>query len=161
MRAERCSRKPGKVKCECAKMSTEDDAEVAVELPGELAAIDRAQSLVDEFCELEGVPGAARAYLGLVLEELITNSVQHGGANGPAAIVVALRLTNQAVELSYADNGMPFDPRVDAPPDPRATLAATAKVGGLGWPLIFHYLELASYRREGGRNLLSFRARAS
>ena len=68
-------------------MSNDDEAFAHATLPGRLGAIEEAQALATQFCARTRVIHArAVANLPLVLEELITNSVLHGRAEGLRAI---------------------------------------------------------------------------
>lgn len=141
-------------------MSHDAESKVCAKLPGRMDTIDIAHALTQQFCAgLVTEHSSAAANLPLVLEELITNSVQHGHASGASAIHVALLCRNGRVVLRYSDNGTAFDPRTDVPRDPRGAPAATQQVGGLGWPLIRHYFELLSYERHQDRNVLELESR--
>ena len=141
-------------------MSDDAQAKVHAELPGRLDAIEVAHALSHRFCEnLVTEHPSATANLPLVLEELITNSVQHGRACGDSAIHLEIVSRQRRVLLFYSDNGLPYDPRTDVPRDSREALVETPHVGGMGWPLIRHYFELLSYARHQDRNVLELVSR--
>ncbi len=141
-------------------MSDDEGACLSVTLPGQLDAIESARALALEFARrTHSTHASAIARLPLVLEELITNSVQHGKAAGDGAIHIELASETPHVVLHYADNGAAFDPRADVPADPRDSLATTGQIGGLGWPLITHFFEIASYERREHRNVLVLTSR--
>lgn len=114
-------------------------------------AIDDAQALAGRFVQDAGLAPRAEAVLSLVLEELITNVITHGGAAGEDALLVELRMEGEVIALTFEDNGVAFDPRDERPPDPRDTDYADALPGGLGWPLVLNHFSIADYWRMGGR----------
>ena len=129
------------------------------DVTGALVAVDESRALVGEFVLSASLDSRAEAMLCLVLEELITNALRHGGAEGPRAVTVNLRAVDGFVDLEFDDAGSPFDPRVDRPPDPREGQYAESGPGGLGWPLVLHYFEIVDYRRVEERNTVVLRSR--
>jgi len=108
-------------------------------LTARYAAVDEAAALIAEFCARHAIDRAIELKLTLVLEELITNTIEHGfGAESDAPIRIALGASGAGLALFYEDAAPPFDPfahdaaspaSVDAPLDERP-------VGGLGIHLI-------------------------
>lgn len=102
--------------------------------------------------------------LRLVLEELVTNSIAHGGRKGghddPAmGIHVDFHLQAGFLHFRYVDHGKPFDPRTDLPRDAREDELDDRPDGQLGWPLILHYCDLLNYARCDGQNRMELRLR--
>ena len=95
--------------------------------------------------------------LNLVLEELFTNAVRHGGCEGIAgAVRVTLQAHPAEIAIEYVDRGIPFDPAEAASPDLSAPLAARP-AGGLGIYFVRQLAGKLEYRREAGLNKLTFR----
>ena len=135
--------------------------QLALTLPSKILQISRACRAVTDFCVGNALARPAERRLQLVLEELITNTVRHGLAPATALIDVRLALDEGEVRLVYIDRGMPFDPRNDLPRDTRELPLEQRGVGGMGWPLILHYCELAEYRYSDGENHYAFVLRVS
>lgn len=124
-------------------------------LTARYAAIDEAAALVSDFCARHAIDRRLELKLTLVLEELITNTIEHGfGAESDAPIRVALSESGAGFALFYEDAAPPFDPlahdaaspaSVDAPLDDRP-------IGGLGIHLIGRIAGSARYAREADRN---------
>ena len=124
-------------------------------LTARYAAIDEAAALVSDFCARHAIDRRLELKLTLVLEELITNTIEHGhGGESDAPIRVALSASDAALSLFYEDAAPAFDPlahdaeraaSVDAPLDERP-------VGGLGLHLIRQTATHARYAREGDCN---------
>lgn len=125
-----------------------------LELRSRLADIDRATTLVADFADRARLDARTRVALTLVLEELVSNTVTHGGGDPQASIRVQLQLQGDRIVLRYEDGGRPFDPTRALPADDRDQPLAERGVGGLGWPLIHAYCGQPSYRRVGERNCL-------
>lgn len=95
--------------------------------------------------------------LNVVLDELFTNTVRHGGCAGMAqAARIRLSAGDGAVEVEYADRGKPFDP-ADAPkPDLQAPLEERRR-GGLGLHFVREMTSEFTYRRDGEWNRMALR----
>ena len=133
-------------------------------LTARYAAIDEAAALVSDFCARHAIDRRLELKLTLVLEELITNTIEHGfGAQCDAPIRISLRVDGTGVTLRYEDSAPPFDPL--------AQVGATAcsiedpleqrPVGGLGLRLVEGLTRDARYEYADGRNRLSLILRAT
>jgi anti-sigma regulatory factor (Ser/Thr protein kinase) len=114
------------------------------------AALDR----LEAFCRRAGLPGPLALELRLVAEEVVTNVAKYGYAPEAAAAMELLVSTgDDAVSLEFRDEGEPFDPLAQPPPDLEAPLEERP-VGGLGLTLVRALAEDARYAREGSTNVL-------
>ena len=117
--------------------------------------MDRLVTAVAEFCRVHGLDDSVEFDLNLVLEELFTNTVRHGGCEGvPQAARVRLRLAPPGVEVNYRDQGLPFNP-LDAPPPDLNVPLLERKVGGLGLHLVREIMQDVRYQRSGEMNQLT------
>ena len=92
------------------------------------------------------------APLHVMLDEVVSNIVHHSGAD---VFEVAAELSPDRAALTVSDNGKPYVPIAHADPD--TSLPADARpIGGLGILIVKKLADSVSYRREGGRNVLSF-----
>jgi serine/threonine-protein kinase RsbW len=128
------------------------------ELDGSLSELGRLVEQVDRFCQAAGLDGEAAFELNLVLEELFTNAVRHGGCEGMKnAVHVRFRLIeNGGVSVQFRDRGVPFDPTLAARPDLAAPLSQR-QPGGLGIHLVRQTMSDLQYRRAGDWNQLTMR----
>jgi len=112
---------------------------------------------VEGLCRQHGIGHADLLRLTLVVEELFTNTVEHGyGGDCDAPVRLELSATATEVTLLYEDAAPPFDALVhlaQQPPSVDMPLA-TRPIGGLGLHLVEQIAASARYAREDGRNRL-------
>ena len=133
--------------------STDD----ARELTARHASLADAAAFAHGFCTRHRIERSLELKLTLVLEELITNTVEHGfGIESDAPIRVALQASDAGLSLLYEDTAPRFDPLahdagtpagVDDPFEARP-------LGGLGIHLVGRLVRDARYAYEDGRNRL-------
>ncbi len=97
--------------------------------------------------ELAGFLGAA--------EEIFLNVAHYayGGAGGILGLSVRAE-SEGAVQLTFTDYGIPFNPLTRPDPD-TASGAADRKIGGLGIYMVKNFADDLSYRYEDGKNILT------
>ena len=91
------------------------------------------------------------------LEELLANSVTHGGALANASasdIWLGAALCGERMQLRYEDGFAPFDPmdQIDQALRRTANPLAQRPPGGLGLLMVFRMADGFSYQRTDGRN---------
>lgn len=127
------------------------------EFTAQLRALPETASFVGAFCSRHGIDSPDALRLTLVIEELFTNTVEHGyHGDSNALIRVSLALDGNAVTLLYEDRAPPHDPLSRLPEaavDVDATLGSRP-IGGLGMFLVTQLVESARYAREDGCNRL-------
>lgn len=93
-------------------------------------------------------PGHA-ARLAIMVEELVTNLVEHGGVAADGVIELVLTQQDGVVGIALSDTGIAFDLRTaesgDDVPD---------RGGGAGIDLIKAWAEIVDYESKGGQNRL-------
>lgn len=100
----------------------------------------------------------ARDTAQIVLAEALNNVVEHAYAQGTGEIEVTVAFCPTGLICRISDAGLPM-PGESAPPGHLAAISPDGDMpeGGFGWYLIRSLSKDLHYRREGGRNLLSFR----
>jgi anti-sigma regulatory factor (Ser/Thr protein kinase) len=89
--------------------------------------------------------------------EIAANVMEHGRAQADwDDIDITLRAAGPALDIDISDTGRAFDPTGQLDTD-AATARKAATLGGHGLRLLRSYATNMTYRREGGRNLLSLR----
>ena len=119
-----------------------------------MAELSRLSHEVAAFCSVHALDSDRQFQLNLVLEELFTNAVEHGGCAGAAASVeIRLEPGDGCVRVEFRDRGWPFNPMDAPPPDLSAPLEQRA-AGGLGVHFVRQIMKNLQYDRSGDWNRL-------
>ena len=95
-------------------------------------ALEQVMQVAVDFARAERLDAPMTAKLQLVLEELATNAMTHGGQCRGQILDIALSRSGAEVIISYRDRAPPFTP-------PEGTVLSRRegdRVGGFGWLLI-------------------------
>jgi anti-sigma regulatory factor (Ser/Thr protein kinase) len=116
--------------------------------------IRRVRGEIDLCCQGQGVSDPIRIALDLALEECLTNILKYAFDDaGEHAIHIRLRISNQEVRIVVEDDGKPFNPLDQSPPD--TTIPLEERIpGGLGIFLIRKSVDTVEYQRVAGKNVL-------
>lgn len=117
-------------------------------------AIARLTDEVSKFLGDAEVDARACHHVALVIEEILTNVLDHGG-NPDTKASVAIEVQPDQVSGQIVDQGRPFDPRSAPSPDLQAP-AEDRKIGGLGLHLVQELTSALDYRHDGSRNWTLF-----
>jgi serine/threonine-protein kinase RsbW len=130
-------------------------------IPSNALAVRDALCALFDALTVDPMPPETREAAQIVLAEALNNIVEHAYAQSAGEIQVTLSVSTQGVQCDIVDFGLPM---------PGGTLPEGALVahgaiedlpeGGFGWHLIRTLSQDLNYRRDGGRNLLSFRIEA-
>ena len=101
-----------------------------------------------------GLTGEVLDDAELCLNEVVANILQHGGGHPMRPIEIALERTVDAVRMTIADHGRPFNP-LDHPAQELPASLEAARAGGLGIHLVRTYATHVQYRRDDDRNMLT------
>ena len=126
-------------------------------LPAKLPSLDNFREFVDRSAVAAGAGPELLLKIELVLEELLVNHVLHayGSGEGESEVACFCRAPG-CFCLEVVDEAAPFDPLGHASPD--LTLAPGDRpIGGLGILMVRSLADEVSYRREGGRNVITAR----
>jgi Anti-sigma regulatory factor (Ser/Thr protein kinase) len=132
------------------------DSRKILTLRNDLAELPRLAAFVDEFCDAVQPGEDDRMALQLVLEEAVTNVINHGYADGQGhEFTVTLQLADEGrVCAVVTDDAAPYDPLTRPPVDVEASLE-DRQVGGLGVHLMKRLTQHAHYERRDGKNVLT------
>jgi len=124
--------------------------------PARFTALRGTAAFARAFCERNGIDRNDALRLTLVIEELFTNSIEHGHrAECDAPIRVELAMQEGAVTLFYEDSAPRFDPLAEASASPTPIHpSADGPIGGLGVHLVRELASSARYAYEDGCNRL-------
>ena len=117
---------------------------------------------VAEAADRDGWDESLAFKVNLVLEELATNILAHGGEPNRSSpdIEIDIASGGGALVIEISDDGRPFNPLRDAPPAPVIDENTDiAPIGGMGLHLVTRMVESIAYRYENGRNRVTMIAR--
>ncbi len=130
-------------------------AKWAMQFKPTLDELSRVAELVENFGRQEAWEPELIFQMQLVVEEVGTNIVEHGGDSRVHSMEIMLASDARAIVLDIMDDGHPFNPLQDAS-RPDVSLALEDRpLGGLGLHLIQTLMDDKNYRREQGRNHLT------
>jgi serine phosphatase RsbU (regulator of sigma subunit)/anti-sigma regulatory factor (Ser/Thr protein kinase) len=121
-------------------------------------SLPRVAAFVERFAESQGFSAMEVYRINLALDELLTNTVEHGfpGREQEADISVAIRSEGDSVIVRYEDNGPEFNPLEATEQDTELELEERP-IGGLGLQLIASTFDDVNYERANERNVTTLR----
>jgi len=111
---------------------------------------------VEENALRAGLDGVQVKRIELVLEEATINIIHHAYGGQGGKLELCCTPVQGGLEIRFVDEAPPFNP-LKAPPVEVVTDIASQRIGGMGIHLIRGLTDEFSYRREGGRNVLTMR----
>ena len=126
----------------------------SLSLHSEPAELGRLVAFAEAFALRHALPAPERVRLLIMLEELFTNSVEHGydGPTSRGRIEVALACDAAHFTIEFSDDGRPFDPLAAELAD--FVKPAAGRIGGFGLRIVRSLADEVRYAREAGRNCL-------
>ena len=129
-------------------------------LRNDLAEHARLAAALSEWAESQGIDPGLVTTFELAFDEILANIVGYAYEDDDEpgaehAIEVACRWDGATLSAEVADDGRPFDPLSAPEPDLEAGLDER-QVGGLGLFLVRQLMDEVAYRRQDGKNRLSF-----
>ena len=120
--------------------------------------IDTVTEFVDAQLEELDCPMKAEMQINVAIDELFSN-IAHYAYNpetGEATVAVEVVQDPLAVEITFIDNGKPYDPLQTADPD--VTLSAEEReIGGLGIFIVKKSMDGITYEYKDGKNILKIK----
>ncbi len=109
---------------------------------------------------LEGVecPMKIQMQIDVAVEEIFVNiaNYAYGTGEGPATVRINFDNQNKIVDITFIDNGVPYDPL--AKEDPDITLSAQERqIGGLGIFMVKKSMDDVTYEYRDGHNILTLK----
>ncbi|MFT5699080.1 MAG: serine/threonine-protein kinase RsbW [Desulforhopalus sp.] len=101
------------------------------------------------------IPKKDTLQLNLILDELISNIIDHGGGCAKCPIEVRMEKTENKFKVQLSDGGPPFDPTQCKPADVTLPMD-NRRCGGLGILFIRKFSDCCSYERLDGKNIFNF-----
>ena len=126
--------------------------------PARLLAFEQVKALIDEFGEAAELGREDRHKLTLIVEELFTNTVNHGHrGDSDAPVFITFEEDQGDVHLIYEDSAPPFDPLAAGKRTDIESTVKERRVGGLGIFITIGLTEQVDYSYVEGRNRICLR----
>lgn len=138
-------------------MTDDVPREIRTSILGDLAQMAQFAERVGAFLEELGVPSKEVYAVQLILEELITNIINHAHDDGEVhdiGLRVAAETSQLIVEIE--DDGRPFDPLSIPEADVHAPIQ-DRPIGKLGLHLVRQMADSMEYSRSGNKNRVQVR----
>ncbi|MEY5063458.1 MAG: hypothetical protein RLZZ112_1422 [Verrucomicrobiota bacterium] len=128
--------------------------EVRVTVKNRIEDLLRVNSVFESFATQHEIAGRLRYHLLVSIEEVLTNIIKYGfDEEGIHPIHITFRRMDEHIEMEFEDRGREFNPLEVAEPD-LETPIENRQLGGLGIHLVKKMVDVATYQREGDKNIL-------
>ncbi|MBQ2152125.1 MAG: ATP-binding protein [Clostridia bacterium] len=120
--------------------------------------LDSVIQFVDEQLEEYGCGMKQQMAIDLAVEELFVN-IAHYAYNpdtGYASVLVDVIKDPLSVEITFIDNGKPYDPLAKSDPDTSLSVE-DRPIGGMGIFLVKKSMDLVNYEYKDGKNILTIK----
>ena len=126
-----------------------------MELPAETANLLRLLEFAGERIRAEGFDEGTAVKLELAVEEILVNIIGYAYPGKKGAIELTVGENDmRGFVIEIGDSGIPFDPLSVPEADTRSPLEER-KIGGLGIFFMRKVVDVAHYRYENGKNILT------
>ncbi len=126
---------------------------LCLRLSAEPESLEPLLQFVEEHALRAGLDKGRLQRIELVIEEAAVNVMHHAYGGEPGNLEVCCTSTAKGLQISLADEGIPFNP-LEAPDVEFSADIASREIGGLGVHFIRNFADELQYRRDGKRNLL-------
>ncbi len=118
------------------------------------------QDFVNE--DLENNPACSRKdvlEIHMVVDEIFGNIADYAYDDKPGPVIIAVDADKEGmIELTFSDEGKPYDPMSSEDPD--VSLPARERsLGGLGIFMVKNVMDVLGYEYKNGRNIFTMRKR--
>jgi serine/threonine-protein kinase RsbW len=130
--------------------------------PARIRAFEQVKALIDEFGAVAELGHEDRHKLTLIVEELFTNTVNHGHrGDSDAPVFITFEEVEGDVELIYEDSAPRFDPLTAGRRADIDSTISERRVGGLGIFIAVGLTDKVDYSYVEGRNRICLRLSAT
>lgn len=120
--------------------------------------VDRAVEFVDEMLEKYGCGVKEQMAIEVAVDELFGNIAHYAYSpeTGYATVKVDVVKDPLSVEITFVDNGKPYDPLAKADPDTTQSIE-DREIGGMGILIVKKSMDAVDYEYKDGKNILTIR----
>ena len=121
----------------------------------DIAHLPDATAFFEDLLSAQDAPVKVIAQVNIAVDEILSNIVHYSGAT---RITLSCRVRDGQVQMTFGDDGKPYDPTQR--PDPDITLAPEARdIGGMGIFMVKKLMDAVAYERRDGMNLFTVEKR--
>ena len=118
--------------------------------------VPKLAAFVDEVCEAVGMDMSTTMQMNLAIEEAVVNVMEYAYPQGETGeVTIEVSVADGLLDINIIDSGAPFDPTQKSDPDTSLPVEERS-IGGLGIFLVRQVMDTVSYRRDNGKNILTF-----
>lgn len=120
--------------------------------------VEKVIEFIDGMLEEYGCGVKEQMAIDVAVDELFSN-IAHYAYNpetGYATVRVDVKNDPLAVEITFVDNGVPYDPLAKADPDTTLSLEER-QIGGLGIFIVKKTMDAVNYEYKDGKNILTIK----
>ena len=120
--------------------------------------VDKAIEFVDEMLEEYGCGMKEQMAIDVAVDELFAN-IAHYAYNpetGYATVKVDVVKDPLSVEITFIDDGKPYDPLAKADPDTTQSIE-DREIGGMGIFIVKKSMDAVNYEYKDGKNILTIK----
>ena len=124
--------------------------------------VEKVIEFIDGMLEEYGCGVKEQMAIDVAVDELFSN-IAHYAYNpetGYATVRVDVKNDPLAVEITFIDNGVPYDPLAKADPDTTLSLEER-QIGGLGIFIVKKTMDAVNYEYKDGKNILTIKKNGS
>jgi serine/threonine-protein kinase RsbW len=134
-------------------------APIDLTIRNDLADLPTVSQAVDRIAIAAGMRPNALAQFQVALDEILSNIIRYAWSDGGShQLHITINVLDDAIEVVVVDDGQPFDPRAQAPPD-LAVPGNRPRPGGLGIHLVRQLVDGFGYVRDNGCNRVTLTKR--
>lgn len=127
-------------------------------LPATIEGVEVVAAAIEELLESADCPLKSQLQISVAVDEVLANIVSYAykPGEGPMWIDARVETDPEAVAITFADEGVPFNPLSIPEPDTSLPLEQR-KEGGMGIMIVRKTMSEVTYVYENGRNVLTIR----
>lgn len=127
-------------------------------LAATLENIDQITEFIDQELEMLDCPMKAQMQIDIAIDELFSNIARYAYApeTGDATVRIESSQDPAAVQITFIDRGVPYNPLVKDDPDTSLS-AEDRQIGGLGIFIVKKNMDDVSYEFQDGQNMLTIK----
>ncbi len=139
-------------------VTREGVTELTLKMANDISAIRAVNDDFSRYAEQQGLPATVQRRINVCLDELLNNIVSYGYCEEESGeeheIELHFRLLDSELVVTIIDDGRPFNPFGNEPPDTCLSVEERP-IGGLGVHLVKSFMDKVRYERHGENNVVT------